>query len=225
MASRTFTDAAFKRAVAGSTTIAGVLRLLGYSQQSTGYRMVHREVTRLRLDTTHWKGQRHRAGQPGANRRPLAEILVRESTYRNTGHLRNRLIREGLLENRCVKCKQGPEWNGEPLVLQLDHINGNRRDNRIGNLRILCPNCHTQTQTFGGRQHQREKKCACGIRIKPYSRMCRSCAAKLQGTKIEWPPTTALVEMVKDSSYSAVGRLLNVSGNAVKKRIRTHPDP
>lgn len=55
---------------------------------------------------------------------------------------------EGLLKEECVLCGQNNIWNGKKLVLQLDHKNGNNKDNRIENLRILCPNCHTQTETY-----------------------------------------------------------------------------
>ncbi len=62
--------------------------------------------------------------------------------------LKKRLLREGLLENKCCKCGNDGEWLGNNLPLELDHINGVNNDNRIENLRILCPNCHSQTPTF-----------------------------------------------------------------------------
>lgn len=81
---------------------------------------------------------------------PLPEVLVENSTY-HRGNLKNRLIKYGLLENKCSICKCGPDHNGLPLTLVIDHINGIHNDNRIENLRILCPNCHSQTDTFAGR--------------------------------------------------------------------------
>lgn len=59
-----------------------------------------------------------------------------------------KLIKSGLLIEECVKCMIGPEWQGEPLVLHLDHKSGDRKDNRLSNLRLLCPNCHSQTPTY-----------------------------------------------------------------------------
>lgn len=81
---------------------------------------------------------------------PLRKILVKGSSYASS-RLKKRLIAKGLLEEQCSECGLGSEWNGRPLVLQLDHINGVRDDHRLGNLRILCPNCHTQTPTYVSR--------------------------------------------------------------------------
>lgn len=84
------------------------------------------------------------------NKIELKDILVENSTYQSND-LRKRLIAEGIVANKCVECGQLPWWNGKPLTLSLDHKNGIRTDNRLDNLRLLCPNCHTQTNTFGGK--------------------------------------------------------------------------
>lgn len=86
-----------------------------------------------------------------ANLIPLEEILVEESSYTNRSMLKKRCFAEGLLINKCYICSQPPQWQNFPLTLQLDHINGIWNDNRIENLRILCPNCHTQTASYSGR--------------------------------------------------------------------------
>lgn len=82
---------------------------------------------------------------------PLEEILVENSTYTNRWRLKIRLLRANLIDNICYKCGLEPKWNGEPLSLQIDHINGKSNDNRLCNLRMLCPNCHSQTPNFAGR--------------------------------------------------------------------------
>ena len=81
----------------------------------------------------------------------LDEILVENSTYTNRYRLKIRLIKENKMNYRCAICGNNGEWNGKPLSLQLDHINGVNNDNRIENLRFLCPNCHSQTETFSGK--------------------------------------------------------------------------
>lgn len=60
-----------------------------------------------------------------------------------------------MLKYMCVECGNNGWWNEIKLILQIDHINGDRHDNRIKNLRILCPNCHSQTQTFGNKNKKR----------------------------------------------------------------------
>lgn len=78
-------------------------------------------------------------------------VFVKDSPYvNNRVNVKQRYLAMGY-PNVC-ECGQGPEWNGKILVLQLDHINGKNDDHRIENLRILCPNCHTQTPTYAGRR-------------------------------------------------------------------------
>lgn len=88
---------------------------------------------------------------------PLSELLV-AGTYRGRGNLKLRLLREGLKENRCERCGLD-EWQGQTLSIALHHINGDRLDNRLENLELLCPNCHSQTDTFSGRtKHRRHSR-------------------------------------------------------------------
>jgi hypothetical protein len=82
--------------------------------------------------------------------RTIAELL---QTSRNRWHVKKRLIEAGILENRCAWCGL-TEWRGQPLAIELDHINGQRNDHRIENLRMLCPNCHSQTDTHGARNRK-----------------------------------------------------------------------
>lgn len=86
---------------------------------------------------------------PGRYKRSLQAVLVSGSTEKSS-ELKRRLIAEGLKSARCEQCDRD-EWQGGPIPLELDHINGRNTDNRIENLRILCPNCHAQTQTYRGR--------------------------------------------------------------------------
>ena len=151
--SRTWSDAQLAEAVVNSYAIAGVIRALGLQIGGSVYVMIKQRIAELELDTTHFTGRGWTKGRRRPTRgslRPLEDVLVVNSSYANTHRLKLRLVREGLLSWRCASCSL-EEWLGKPVALQLDHINGLRTDNRIENLRLLCPNCHSQTDTWCGR--------------------------------------------------------------------------
>jgi hypothetical protein len=88
---------------------------------------------------------------------PIEEFLVVGRVGTNRTYLKTRLIAEGLKEDRCEECGLG-DWRGRPLAIELHHINGDGTDNRLVNLKLLCPNCHAQTETWGGRNGHRRKR-------------------------------------------------------------------
>lgn len=92
-----------------------------------------------------------KAHRRGRARHPLEQVL--RSTL-SRWHKKRRLLREGILINRCERCGIS-DWRGKPLSIHIDHINGIKDDWRLENLRMLCPNCHSQTPTFGGRNLRR----------------------------------------------------------------------
>ncbi|HJU55368.1 MAG TPA: HNH endonuclease [Pyrinomonadaceae bacterium] len=116
-------------------------------------------VKKLALPADHMIDYGFNTG-PGYNRIkfiPLSEILVQHSAYTNITRLKIRLLREGFLEAKCYGRDCGlTDWHGKPLSLQLDHINGDNLDHRIENLRLLCPNCHSQTETFAGKNKRKQ---------------------------------------------------------------------
>lgn len=143
----------FVEAVRTNISIAGVIRSLGRAVVGTSYRFVRREVVRLGLDTSHWLGQRH-GTSASVTKRPLSEMLV-ERCPAQRGKVKQRLLKLGLLRNECYECGLPALWNGKPLVFHLDHVNGVRDDCRLENLRLICPNCHSQTPTYAGRNKKR----------------------------------------------------------------------
>ncbi|HEY7158558.1 MAG TPA: hypothetical protein VH575_31730 [Gemmataceae bacterium] len=154
---RRYTDAEIIEAVRSSFSIARVLTLLGLSPTGANYKGMHAHFARLGLDTSHFTGQGHLKGKTHSwtPKRPLSEVLVANSPVRSTSKFKRRLIREGVLVNRCYECDSLPVWRGKPLVLVLDHINGDNADYRIENIRLLCPNCNSQQPTFAGRNKGR----------------------------------------------------------------------
>ena len=101
-----------------------------------------KKIEKLGLDTSHF-----RAYTTKKKKFDLTKVLVENKEYKSS-NLKLILYREQIKEEKCEKCGIGPEYNGLPFAMHLDHINGNHKDNRIENLRILCPNCHSQTNTY-----------------------------------------------------------------------------
>lgn len=236
---RSWTDNDLKLAVRDNKSYAGVLRTLGFNVSGGMHTLIKGHVLRLNLDVSHFTGQGHRKDSTHnwTKKVPIERILIKNSNYRSTA-LRRRLFKEGILENVCAECGQKPNWNNKPLTLQLDHINGDHYDNRLENLRLLCPNCHSQTNTFCGKNRRKkpqrclpkklksqvpEHLCAnCGTPISCRGIRCKSCSVRHRAIfKINWPPIEELTKMVSSSNLEAVGRLLGVSGKAVRNHIKT----
>jgi hypothetical protein len=145
-----FDDKQLEAAVAANVSMAGTIRDLGGRPNSNAYGLVKRAIERLGLSTAHWTGQGWSRGTRRPERsKPLSSYLSAGRLVQGTW-LRRRLIHEGVKEHRCEACGQR-EWHGRPIPLELDHINGDRTDNRLPNLRLLCPNCHAMTPTYRGR--------------------------------------------------------------------------
>ncbi|MEU1015940.1 HNH endonuclease signature motif containing protein [Streptomyces sp. NPDC005898] len=146
---------ALARAVAESRSLAAVLRALGLPPfGGAGRARALRSIEAYGLSTAHFVGQGHNAGRPGANRKSAAEVLVLldSDACRTRTVLLRRALDEVGTPRVCGACGSGEVWQGKRLVLEIDHINGDRLDNRRENLRYLCPSCHSQTRTFSNRR-------------------------------------------------------------------------
>lgn len=148
------TDEQFVNLIKNSTNISEVLFKLGYSVKgnSWGFSQVRRRMTDLNLDMSMFKGK-STVAQVNKERELTAEVLFKENCKHNRNNLRKFILKNNILPYKCAICEIS-EWNGKTLSLELDHINGINNDNRIENLRFLCPNCHSQTTTYGSRNQQ-----------------------------------------------------------------------
>lgn len=184
---------------------------------------------------------------------PFAEYFAPHT--KRAGHsLLKRILKDGLKENRCEECGNAGEWNGKPLALEVHHINGDHFDNRLANLKILCPNCHSQTGNNGAKNIQRGKirktvflnniilsftnepgvpaikeKLVCRKCGKPITRwsktgLCKECAEYLR-RRVSHPGKEELLKLLEEYGFSGLANKLGIDASAIRKWCRTYGLP
>lgn len=218
-----WTDEQVRAAVRDSVSISDVRRKLKAGEGGSAWRHLKSRIESSGADTSHF--------DPYSANRNRARIGFSGSRLVKTERIPHmRPVRDEYLSTRDYLCDGDgcgiSEWMGKPIRLHMDHVDGDRSNNVPENLRLLCPNCHDQTETWGNQGkgasalRRMLSYCACGASKMPQSAACKTCAAKTRNrTKIEWAPLVDLEAMVADLGYSETGRRLGVSDVAVKKRI------
>lgn len=219
--------------VLNSYTYADVLKKLDFIKPTgSSYRCLKDKIKKFNISTEHMT--HHSNG--GYHLHDNEDIFVENSKV-SQSTLRRRIKKYNLIPYKCVICGNTGEWNNKPLTLTLDHINGNRTDNRLENLRYLCPNCDKQQETFGAKNKIRyydldknntNKKIytciKCGTTISQGSNLCIDCYQKLKSKNI--PPKEVILEELKNfTSFWELGQKYNVSDNTVRKWCKRYDLP
>ncbi|MBO3739700.1 HNH endonuclease signature motif containing protein [Actinoplanes flavus] len=146
-------------AVAASTSMSGVLRHLDLRVSGGSHAHLRRRITQLGIDTSHFVGRVHVPGTRNPRRRGPDQILIERplDAKRQAPTVLRRALEDLDRPYRCTECGIDGSWNGRPLTLQVDHIDGRFWNCRAENLRFLCPNCHSQTANYAGRNRPRRR--------------------------------------------------------------------
>ena len=170
---------------------------------------------------------------------PLNEVMVENSTYARSC-LKKRLLKDGILKNECSECGVKDIWNNKPISIQLDHINGIYNDHRLENLRMLCPNCHSQTGTFAGKNNRVENfsciDCKIELAIKRKKSRCLNCYDKFKidkknktrkprPRKVSRPSKEDLFFLMWKNPSIIIAKEFGVSSRAIGKWAKSYNIP
>lgn len=157
MRKRSWSKEKLIEAVKTSLSFRQVLSKIGLREAGGNYEQLKRYIKEYNLETKHFKGRGWNRGLKGIGipKIPLNQILVNNSNFQSF-KLKKRLFAAGLKVPKCQQCGWAKRTTDGYLPLELDHINSNRHDNRIENLRILCPNCHSLTKHHRGRKNRQK---------------------------------------------------------------------
>ena len=228
----------FINIVSNSTSYSEILRKFNIYTQGSNINTLKRRIVEDKVNTSHIvKGMNSCKGKkfgPHKSRIPNSELFI-ENCSKCRSIIRDRLIKDSIIPYNCANCGLSSEWDNKPLSLVLDHINGIPNDNRLENLRFLCPNCNSQTETFAGRNvkyKKQIKKCTnCESPVSKNATLCNECfvnrkhlnlrksAPRLERRKFE-VTKEELQELLKNNSFVSIGKMFGVSDNAIRKRCK-----
>lgn len=235
--------------MASSRSWSETLRRLGYRPAGGNQNTLKKYAAKWGLSSEHFDPYASQRDRPRAGRMRLDEILVEHSSYTRS-HLKRRLYEAGLKAPICEICGQDEDWRGLRMSMIIDHVNGVHDDNRLANLRIVCPNCAATLDTHCGRKNGQ----GATRRVRDWPRQCPVCDGDFTATsrtqrycsracwveeqrrrgrmsrgdpqlhlrKVERPPHSQLVAEITELGYLETGRRYGVSDTAIRKWVRQY---
>jgi hypothetical protein len=195
----------FSSLVKKSNTIADILRHFGLNNKGGNHNTAKRRIKHENIDISHIKlGQGSNKGKRFAPKKTDEEYFCERGTV-NRNSVKKRIIRNNLIPYKCNACGLEDTWNNKKISLQLEHKNGIPNDNRLDNLCFLCPNCHSQTDTYAGKRFKKLKLPKNTNAPKPWLR------------KVERPNKELLDELILKYPMTHIGKMYGVSDTAVRK--------
>lgn len=175
-----------------------------------------------------YSGNQGLKGKKTDSKRRSALDYIESCDSINSHKLRVKLIEDGIKEHICENCGLD-KWLENKISLELHHIDGNRFNNQLNNLQILCPNCHSITDNYSGRKNVKEiiikkpktKKCNCGNLISDNSKNCLDCKIN-NSKKVERPEYNILIKEIEELGYVGTGKKYGVSDNSIRKWIKSY---
>lgn len=199
-------------------TYTKVLEDLHLVPRGHNFRTLQKYIKKYDIDISHFDPDKNKK-HPNKFRKELSELLL-ENTQVKSHDLKERLYKEGYKERICELCGQGEEWNGRKMSLILDHINGEHSDNRLENLRVVCPNCNATLDTHCGKHKTRRKVyyCECGKEKEKTANSCRDCCSKIKKNKTDSKiDIEVLRKEVIEIPLSVLCKKYDLSDNGLKK--------
>lgn len=207
-----------------SSSLAEVLRKQGKAVSGDAVKYLKNTLDSLGISYVHLNYNTHRV----TNKPMELEEILQENVNYQASKLKIKLIKAGLKTDCCEICGCSNIWNDKPLTLQLHHVNGNHSDNRLENLQIVCPNCHTQLSSEQEESTRKVKYCPdCGRKIQKTSTYCYSCYVKhrIRKGRESWPSKEELLELIQKYSFVDIGKMYGTSDRTIYKRCKAYGIP
>lgn len=197
--------------VSRSKTIADILRYFGLNNKGGNHHTVKRRAKEENIDLSHIAlGKGSNKGKRFTPRKTDQEYFCENGTA-NRDSVKKRIIRNNLIPYQCAECGLKDIWNNKKITLQLEHKNGIPNDNRLINLCFLCPNCHSQTDTYAGKRFKKPKPPKKDRRVPRYNRR-----------KVDRPSKEELKQLITTIPMSSIAKQYGVSDNAIRKWTKSY---